>query len=59
MFPADISCIFAFWQTAAASGSMKTANNKGDRGHPCLVPLCNEKLRDKIPLVLCVFECVS
>ena len=35
-------------------GSIKMANNKGESGHPCLVPLCNSKLGDVSPLVMTV-----
>ena len=31
--------ILSFWCIAAASGSIKNANSKGESGHPCLVPL--------------------
>ena len=39
---------------AIANGSMKMANNKGESGHPCLVPLSRMKLCDLIPFVVTV-----
>lgn len=32
-----------------ARGSIKRENNKGDNGHPCLVPLVILKLSENIP----------
>lgn len=52
IFPIDMPFIFKFWQIMAAKGSIKMANSKGAKAHPCLVPLYNEKLCDKIPLVM-------
>lgn len=31
---------------------MKREKSDGESSHPCLVPLCNRKLRDVKPLVL-------
>ncbi len=45
-----------FWQMAAARGSMKIVDKKGESGHPCLVPLCSEKGGDVSPLVITVAE---
>lgn len=45
-----------FWQIAAARGSMKMVNKKGESGHPCLVPLCSVKGGDVSPLVITVVE---
>ena len=38
----------------AASGSMNMANNDGESGHLCLVPLCKVKRCDISPLVVIV-----
>lgn len=45
-----------FWRTAAARGSMKMVNKKGESRHPCLVPLCSVKGGDVSPLVITVVE---
>lgn len=41
-----------FWQIAAARGSMKMVNKKGESGHPCLVPLYSVKGGDVSLLVI-------
>lgn len=40
------------WQMAAARGSINSANNSGESGHPCLVPQFNVKRCEVIPLVI-------
>lgn len=36
----------------AVSGSMARAKSNGERGHPCLVPLCKSKEGDKVLSIL-------
>ena len=38
--------------TSAASGSITKAKSKGDKGHPCLVPLFKEKKSEQKPYVM-------
>ena len=40
------------WRMAAASGSINSANNSGESGHPCLVPWSDVKHCEVIPLVI-------
>lgn len=45
-----------FWRIAAARGSMKMINKKGESGQPCLVPLSSVKGGDVSLLVITVAE---
>lgn len=43
LFLTAIPCISGLFRIEAARGSTQSANNKGDSGHPCLVPFVTEK----------------
>lgn len=45
-----------FWRMAAAKGSMKIVNKRGENEHPCLVPLYKVKLCEVSPLVVIVAD---
>ena len=47
-----IPVILSFCCIAAANGSINNANNEGENGHPCLVPLWSVIGCDVIPLVV-------
>ena len=47
-----IPVILSFYCIAAANGSINNANNDGESGHPCLVPLWSMKSSDALPLVV-------
>lgn len=40
-----------FWWIACAKGSRISAKRRGDRGHPCLVPLCKSNCGEIMPFV--------
>lgn len=49
-----------FWQIPCTRGSRISVKRRGDRGHPCLVPLCKSNWADIMPFVNTTahgFEC--
>ncbi len=49
-WPAITPLIFGLLRIAIANGSKTNAKMRGERGHPCLVPLCNSNRDDTMPL---------
>lgn len=48
MYPINLQALYKEGAAliASANGSITMANKRGDKGHPCLVPLCTDKLSD-------------
>lgn len=49
MGPIEIPCMSGFNLIVDRKGSREKANNRGDKGHPCLVPFVIGKGLDKTP----------